>query len=192
MNLEEMKQYIKDYISKHKIYIKEMTTGELKNPNNKYTKYWYNNQNKEYISKIFCNTSTYYHHYVEDSTKKMLIILNNFEDDNIKEILEEKNKNNECIRSGINRLLNITNYKKYKFNHIIVLSALNPYHMDLTLFKTSEDKSIYKIFTIFRYIAPLNMNDTFIIHVPVGLYEYYKNYFEEYSEKFVKSYNKEK
>lgn len=183
INLNEMKKYIEEYTSKHKIYIKEIKTGKLKNLNNKYTKYWYNNQTEDYISEIFCNASSYFDDYVEDGRKKMIVILNNFEEEYINNILQKKNKTNEFINAGINRLLDIKNYNKYCFKHIILLSALNPYHMDLGLLKTPEDKSIYKIFTLLRYITPVNMNKTFTIHIPTGLFNYYKDYFEVIGDK---------
>lgn len=183
MNLTEMKKYIKEYTEKHKIYIKEIKTGELKKEENKYTKYWYDNQTKEYILQIFCNIHSYYKHYVKDSAKKMIVILNNSEDEDMKEILQEHTCGTALVNAGTNRLLNTKNYNKYCFKHIILLSALNPYHMDLGLLKTPEDKSIYKIFTLLRYITPVNMNKTFTIHIPTGLFNYYKDYFEVIGDK---------
>lgn len=185
LNMNQIKKYVEKFISSHDIEINKMTGKFLKNEENKYSNFWYSQLTEQQINSICLDVFSYSHNYIKDYRKSIAVILDHQTVQSIKNMLESKSKRTEFLRNGIKRLLNPEN-NKYKIKHIILLSSLNPYHLDSHLLKNEEDKMIYKIFTLIRYIDGLGLNKKFIIYLPTSLYELYKGYFKENKDKIIK------
>lgn len=82
----------------------------------------------------------------------------------------------------------IASIKKYYYNkfnhrtygHIMLMSALNPFHMDMSKM-TEKDIYKYRLIKMFRLLGSFKLEDKIVIHVPRVYYEGYKELVEEYS-----------
>lgn len=178
LNTSEMEKYIQEFIKNYNIYIKEMKNGTFAGEKNTYTYWWYSKISDEKMKQLCIHASSYVRNYIKESRKTVATILEHKNLPNVRTVLNDKTKQTEFVRRSTKRLLEGNNNEIY-INHIILLSALNPYQLDSLLIKTEKELMTYKFFNLIRHLCNLNLNKDFTIHMPTSLYVSYESYIKE-------------
>lgn len=181
VNLDD-NDVIEKFLEKHEVEIREIHCkgvkyDEIRKVN--FSKAWWNKVDTETLHRVVMMIHNQMQNVSEARQYNTLTICDEID-------ILDKHFNIKHAKKSIRDL--VSTIKKYYYNkfndrtyeHIMLMSALNPFHMDMP---KMEEKDIYKyrLIKMFRLLGSFKLEDKIVIHVPRVYYEGYKELVEEYS-----------
>lgn len=162
---------IKEFLERHNITIKYIKGGlfskDWKNWN--YSKKQFSGMSSSEICCFMKKLYSYCMNYIESSHRFVIGITSLDQESILKAIGSDKQlaKMNSFFKKA-------EKYTKHPINEIVVVSALNPYHLEMSKM-TKEELAKYRVSSLVKLLFCMNLSKNITIHVPYKYYEQYES-----------------
>lgn len=166
---------IKDFLSKYNVKIKCIRGGFFSNKwkDWSYSKYQFEQMSNMEVCHFMRRLYSYCMNYIESSHRFSIGIIPLLQARILEAIGDDKTlgKMNSFFKKA-------EKYTKNPIKEIVLVSALNPYHLEMAKM-SKEELTKYRVASLFKILIFMNISKNITIHVPYKYYEEFKKIFYE-------------